>query len=464
MRALWIPIKCCWSEDYLKTGLLLGVLLFPICGNAEEGGINSLFGSAPQRQSFTTYKMEYAYATELNQPQKFVFDVIHNEKYPLSDEIDLVAVGRFHADLYNYLEPGNPGQQEVAPINRRLIIGDQLAVELREFYLKKSIGRSLLQLGKQQVVWGNADGLRVLDVVDPFRYSEFILDANEDARIPRWKVNYQMPFDNANLQLLWIPDTSYDDFPDAGSSYTITSPLYVPQSSPGVTVNQPPVQHPYKFFDDSDYGFRISGNIGTWDVSTVYLYRYDPIPVFFRTLTTTPTGPVVNVDEQYERTSLVGGTFSNAFGSTVIRGELGYNINRYFLTTDIISGQGVLKTNEFSYVFGFDFSQFEHSLISVQMFQSRLENTVPSLTRDAVDTTFTFLANRTFLNEKWLVELLWVQNINDSDGVVRPKVTYKGIDSLNIWIGADVFYGNSKGTFGQFDRQDRLLVGVKWYN
>lgn len=443
---------------------MLGILLFPLGGNAEEGILIPLFEFAPQRQSFTNYKIEYAYATEFNQPQKFAFDVIHNEKYPLSNRIDLVAVGRFHTDIYNYIEPGNPGQQEVAPLNRRLVIGDQFDVELREFYIKNTIGSSLLQVGKQQVVWGNADGLRVLDVVDPFRYSEFILDANEDARIPRWKVNYQMPIDSANLQLLWIPDTSYDDFPDAGSSYTITSPLYVPQSSTSVTVNQSPVQHPYRFFEDSDYGFRISGNLGTWDVSTVYLYRYDPIPVLFRTQTASLGGPVVNVNTQYERTSLVGGTFSNAFGSTVIRGELGYNINQYFLTTDIMSGQGVLKTNEFEYVLGLDFSQIQHSLVSVQIFQSWLENTAPTLTRDAVDTVFTLLANRTFLNEKWLVELLWVQNMNFGDGLVRPKVTYKGIDSLNIWIGADVFYGDSKGPFGQFDRQDRLLVGIKWYN
>ena len=173
---------------------------------------------------------------------------------------------------------------------------------------------------------------------------------------------------------------------------------------------------------------------------------------------------MVNVDERYERTHLVGATFSNAFGSTVVRGEIGYNVDRYFLTADIESGRGVLKTDELSYVVGLDFTQIQRSLVSVQMFQSRLADTAPTLTRDTLDTTLTLLINRSFLNEKWLAEVMWIRNSNDNDGLVRPKVSYKGMDNLNLWVGADVFYGSALGTFGQFDRQDRVRIGVKWYH
>lgn len=441
----------------------ISLSMFPVVVMADEVDIGALLETQSQRQSSTSYKLEYAYASELKQAQKFELNVIHNERWKLSDQTELIAIGRLHTDAYRNLEPDNPGQLEVAPISRRAIIDNFFDLELREFYLKKTIGESLLQIGKQQVVWGNADGLRVLDVVDPFSYREFILSENEDARIPRWKINYQIPAGTANLQLLWIPDNSYNDFADAGSSYAITSPRYMPQSVPGVTVIQPPTYHPYNFFPDSDYGFRLAGSIGSWDVSAVYLYHYDPIPVFFRTAQLTTLGPVVNVNARYERSSLIGGTFSNAFGSTVVRGELGYNKDRYFLTTDLGSGEGVLKTNELSYVLGLDFSQIQYSLISVQIFQSRLADTVPTLTREKIDTTCSFLVNRTFLNEKWLVELQWIQSVNENDGVVRPKLTYKGIDNFNFWIGTDVFFGNQIGTFGQFDNQDRIFIGMKWY-
>ena len=448
----------------LAVALLLWSLLIPRMSWAEDVDVGALVGMEPTRQSSTSYEAQFAYATVLREPQKLDINVIHKEKWPLSDSTDLVAIGRLHFDAYDNLEPGKPGQQEVAPISRRIILGDHADVELREFYLKSTIGDGLIQIGKQQVVWGNADGLRVLDVVDPFSFREFFLAEFEDARIPRWKVNYQTPIGSANLQLLWIPDHSYDDFPDAGSSYAITSPRYVPQPVPGVTVIQHPADHPNRFFADSDYGLRLSGRVESWDFSTVYLYRYDPIPAFFRTFETTPLGPAVNVDERYVRSPLIGGTFSNAFGTTVLRGEIGYNFDRYFLTTDLATTEGVLKTNELDYVLGLDFSHFQHTLISMQMFQSRLADNAPTLLRDRVDTTFTFLVNRTFQNEKWVAELLWVHDINDSDGLVRPKLSYKGIDNLTVWVGADVFYGDPIGTFGQFDRQDRVLFGIKWYH
>ena len=66
------------------------------------------------------------------------------------------------------LEPGRPEQRERSSFNRRWILGDAADAELREFYLDGQVGRTFLRIGKQQIVWGQADGLRVLDVVNPF--------------------------------------------------------------------------------------------------------------------------------------------------------------------------------------------------------------------------------------------------------------------------------------------------------
>jgi hypothetical protein len=32
---------------------------------------------------------------------------------------------------------------------------------------------------------------------------------------------------------------------------------------------------------------------------------------------------------------------------------------------------------------------------------------------------------------------------------------------LELFTGADVFYGNQNGLFGQFDQQDRVNIGFK---
>ncbi len=59
-------------------------------------------------------------------------------------------------------------------------------LDLREFYLDLAGDRGKLRLGRQQVVWGKTDGLRLLDLINPQDFREFILDDFIDSRIPLW--------------------------------------------------------------------------------------------------------------------------------------------------------------------------------------------------------------------------------------------------------------------------------------
>jgi len=191
------------------------------------------------------------------------------------------------------------------------------------------------------------------------------------------------------------------------------------------------------------------------------LYHYYDTSVLFRSLTP-GSQPVVTVTPGYERSHLFGGTFSNAFGSFVLRGEIGYSTDRYFLSNDVTNSNGVTKSDELSYVLGFDWSGLEDTFLSMQLFQSRIIDEQPGLTRDKIDTTVTFLGRHNFMNDTLVAELLWLHNININDGLVRPKITYDWSDSIKVWVGADIFYGDEKGLFGQFDDNDRIIVGLEW--
>ena len=64
------------------------------------------------------------------------------------------------------------------------------------------------------------------------------------------------------------------------------------------------------------------------------------------------------------------------------------------------------------------------------------------------------------MNDTLVAELLLLHNTNNDDGLVRPKVTYDWNDSMKAWVGVDVFYGNKNGLFGQFDSNDRVIMGL----
>ena len=144
----------------------------------------------------------------------------------LGDKIDITVVGRLRFDPADEIEPGNPmSQSDIrSAVNRRLFIGDVLDFELREAFADIHLGDWFLRLGKQQVVWGQADGLRVLDQVNPLSFREFILGDFEDRRIPLWTVNAERTFGPVTVQLLWIPDHTFNEIPDDGTCLLYTSP------------------------------------------------------------------------------------------------------------------------------------------------------------------------------------------------------------------------------------------------
>ncbi|WP_043772935.1 DUF1302 family protein [Algiphilus aromaticivorans] len=59
---------------------------------------------------------------------------------------------------------------------------------LRELYADIYLGPLYLRAGKQQIVWGKADGLKLLDQVNPQNFREFILADFEHSRIPQWSL------------------------------------------------------------------------------------------------------------------------------------------------------------------------------------------------------------------------------------------------------------------------------------
>jgi hypothetical protein len=74
---------------------------------------------------------------------------------------------------------------------------------LRELYFDTRIGDTDFRIGKQQVVWGTADGIKLLDIINPTDYREFAQNTMEDSRIPVWMVNADMPVgDTGSLQFI----------------------------------------------------------------------------------------------------------------------------------------------------------------------------------------------------------------------------------------------------------------------
>ncbi len=72
----------------------------------------------------------------------------------------------------------------------------------RELYVDTKISDWYLRLGKQQVVWGTADGIKLLDIINPTDFREVNQNSPEDARIPVWMINAEKDFEAGNVQFI----------------------------------------------------------------------------------------------------------------------------------------------------------------------------------------------------------------------------------------------------------------------
>ena len=147
---------------------------------------------------------------------------------------------------------------------------DQNQFQLRTFTLETSYKDSYLTLGKQQIVWGKADGLKVLDVVNPQRWHEFTLDDADDSRIPLWAINIETSLGDNNLQIISVLEQEYHDFADTNTAYAFTSSKLIPTPPSSIPITVQTTQKPKRTLKNADLGLRLNGFANGWDYSFIY--------------------------------------------------------------------------------------------------------------------------------------------------------------------------------------------------
>ena len=120
---------------------------------------------------------------------------------------------------------------------------DRAEVNLENFVLNADWNRFSLRLGKQEVAWGQLDGIQVLDVLNPRRFDLFILQDTEDARIPVWMVNASFTSRVGEAQVIWVPKGDAHTFAGATTDFAFnTGGGMLPEGDP----------------EGGDFGFRLS--------------------------------------------------------------------------------------------------------------------------------------------------------------------------------------------------------------
>ncbi len=335
--------------------------------------------------------------------------------------------------------------------------GEELEMGLRQAYVDIYWDSVDLRVGMQQVIWGKGDGVFITDVVSPKDLSRFLLPDFEEIRIGVDAVKLDYYRGSGTLEVVWVPVFAPMLPPDEGSIWARSVQFPVQPtfdlSSEGVDAT----------LENSEVFAKYSLLSSAFDLEIMAGYAWDDEPALHMDIEQDPdTHEIVSlvVAPEHHRLALAGGSFSTAVGGAIVRGEGAYYWGKRFATESPLVGDGVLDRDYVHYLLGVDWTLLGVSM-SAQFVQEVILDYDDTLASDERSDVMTFLARDSFLNETLHLEFFSYVGLNDSDALLRPKVSYNVADGFEILIGADLFIGDD-GMFGVYDANDSVYAKLKY--
>ncbi len=357
----------------------------------------------------------------------------------------------------NFEKPGNKVAFKANPM-LYLYESDSISFNMREIYLDLYFKKFDLRIGKQQVVWGKADGVFITDIVSPLNLNEFLLPDFDEIRmgVIGAKINYYLG--NNTLEAILIPVFEPNELPKPGSIW------YIQPDFPAPPVFDLSKEKIKPSLENSELFLKYTAMTSAIDFEIMGAYTWDDYPTMYTTkLIDTTSGQLTGllVTPEYKRLTIGGGSFSSTVKSFVFRGEAAYYGGKYFQTTNPAIAGAVEQKEYLHYLAGIDLT-LSNLKLSTQFIQKTILNYNDELVNDQTENTMTFLARYDMLRETLHLELFSYVGLNYGDALIRPKVTYDLEDSFSVLLGANIFTGDSRGNFGRYDDNSMVYTKIKY--
>ncbi len=376
-------------------------------------------------------------------------------------------------------------------------------------------GNWFLRLGKQIVVWGETDGFRLMDQINPLDQRRGITDVEfETTIIPIWlmRLEYFLHPDAAwitdlGLEFIFNPNFDFrgDELIETGNDKAgiwapnVEIPFGGPYPNDYAHLGS---QRLYKdepdAFMDSDgfeYGFRIKGIV--WDsiVTLNAFYGRENI----RATKGAPAPPDMEGSEfdnrlilhpstivKYPLQRFVGFTFARDFEdlyisalggiAPVLRLEAFYAFNNTYTENPQTPMESFEKFDEIRYAVGIDWrvklrflNPRDAFMISPQFYHRKIRD-YPSgkLTQNGQalrDDNYqaSLMVNTTYFHNKIIPVFFWLRDISEEADWYKIQVSYERSDVWNYALGVNIFDGSKPGRgFEVFDHKDHWFFTVSY--
>ncbi len=319
-------------------------------------------------------------------------------------------------------------------------------LELGESYVRGSSPQGLdLTFGRQTVVWGKSDSLRVCDLLNPMDLREPGLTDIEHLRLPVCMTRADYFRGNWGVTGYALHEVRYSKLAENGSDF---HPLPFPALTPAVV---PATEDP-ESCAEGGYAVALNGTAGSRDLSLYWASINEDLML---------VDAHIFKGIRHRRTELYGAAVNQAWGNHLFKSEAAYRRGLVFAP---------LPNEEFERLdglLGWEYSGFTDAVISLEAANRHLYNHRDILEPGGIERdefAWAFRASRTFLNDT--LTLLGVAMIFGADAregsVSRFSSVYDLRDALELTLGAVFYEAGDHLRSAHLGRNDRVLAELKW--
>jgi len=314
-------------------------------------------------------------------------------------------------------------------------------LEFDEVYLAGSLFSKLdLKTGRQVVVWGKADNVRVTDIFNPLdNRIPGIVDIKY-RRLPVTMTRLDYYIGNWNLSTIIVHEIRFDKIPVYNSEF-------YPGSTPA-----PPEKDPSSFsFNTQQYGLAINGVFSGWDFSLYQAWIFDP-----RAHVSLKSGTPKLV---HNRLYMAGLTGNVASGNWLIKGEAAWWHGLEFAS---------VQDKEFERIdlmAGVEYTGISETMLSLEIvnrhiigFDNRMKQPPDNAQQDLLQAAF--MVVRDFINDTVQMKLLCsIFGAQAEDGAFeRIQFDYDLTDHITLTGGVIFYQSGDQAAFANVGDNDRIFM------
>lgn len=332
-------------------------------------------------------------------------------------------------------------------------------IGIREAYVDLFFESMDVRIGKQAIVWGQAEGAFITDIVSPRDMRSFILADFTEIRmgIPALKADYYLG--DYTFEGIWIPRFVPSSLPASDGLWAQEMTL------PNGTPIAPSITEVGTTFEDSEVFGKISrfGSSLSWEVMGGYAWTDEPH-------VTNIDGPTATATQEYGRFAVVGGSFSMPLGPTVVRGEAALYLDKPFSSVTPAMPSPTVeveKHHQVQSLLGVDWNLWGVAM-SGQYILSYVDDhnaTLMELGKSVEEFkhTFTFRMQDTYISDRLTAKVFVYLEPEPLNALIRPSLSWSIEDGVSIEGGLELFVGDEDGTFGTYSDNSLAYVSLRWY-